>query len=132
MVKKWVVILSIIGILVAGCIFESVYLDRSFKSLRNELENFQAVIEKTEESLIDSEDNILFMKSLHEEWHEKLRVLKSLIWHTGLKEIEVSLSRIQAYVENQEKTETLAELCALTHYLEHYADDFLVSIENIM
>ena len=132
MVKKWIIILSIITILIAGCILESNYINNSFLFLEAKLKEYKSVIETTEESLIDSEENILFVQNLHEEWHGKLKVLKSLIWHSGLKDIEVSLSRIESYVKESEKTETIAELSGIIDYLEHYSEDFTISLENIL
>ncbi len=132
MVKKWIIILSIITILIVGCIIESNYINNSFLFLEGKLKEYKSVIETTEESLIDSEENILFVQNLHEEWHGKLKVLKSLIWHSGLKDIEISLSRIESYVKESEKTETLAELSGIIDYLEHYSEDFTISLENIL
>lgn len=132
MVKKWIVVLSIMAILVVGCILESNYINQSFMFLEERLVKYQSVIESTEESEIDSNDNISYIENLHEEWHTRVPALKSLIWHSGIKDVEVSLSRIASYVKEQEKTEALAELGALIDYLEHYSEDFTLVIENIL
>ena len=132
MVKKWITMILIIIILLVSCILESQYINNSFKFLENELSGYKKTIESTQEAEIGSYDNVIFVENLHEEWHKKMVGLKSLIWHSGIKDIEVGLSRIATYVKEEEKTEALAEINALIDYLDHYSEDFIISIENIL
>lgn len=132
MVKKWIVVIVVTIILIAGCVWESVFLNNSFDYLEDNLYKYKTQIEECEESELNNQENILYVQNLHDKWHEKMVVLKSLVWHSGIKEIEIGLSRIESYVKEKEKTETLAELNALIDYIEHYSEDFNISIENIL
>ena len=132
MVKKWIIIISIILILTIGCVVETNYINQSFLSLEETLGDYKELIENTSESNLSQNENVTYIENLHKEWQEKHKTLKSLIWHSGLKDVEISLSRIQSYVESNEKTEAMAELNALIDYLEHYSEDFTISIENIL
>lgn len=130
MVKKWIIMISLSAILVFGCIFESNYVNRSFDWLINSLETIQ--IELTEnKDKIDTEKLIDDTYNLHNEWHKKVKLLKCLIWHTNIKDVEIGLARISVYVEENNYTEAYAEIASLIDFSAHYLDDFRISSENI-
>jgi len=130
MVKKWIVILSIIVFLVVGCIIEYKYINNAFEYLHNNLINYQELLDIDKEN-INTQDNVKYISNLHNNWHNKYKVLKSLIWHSGIKDIEVGLSRIKTYTQENDYTEAKAELQALIDYIRHYSEDFTFSLENL-
>lgn len=83
------------------------------------------------EDQIDTEENVLFIQNIHEKWHKKSKILKALIWHTGIKDIEVGLSKIETYSSENDFTEALVEVDSLLDYVSHYASDFKLAIENL-
>ena len=95
-------------------------------------------MESLQIELAESKDNIdtdeLKQKTnnIHLEWEKKVKVLKCLIWHTGIKDVEVGLARIAVYVDENDYTEAYAEIASLIDYVAHYLDDFRVSAENIL
>lgn len=131
MVKKWVTMILLTSILVVGCYFESRYIHNSFGGLINTLETFQIELTENKEK-IDTEEFIAKAYDIHNDWHSKLGGLKCLIWHTGLKDIEVSLAKISTYISENDYTESYAELASLIDYIAHYLDDFKISAENIL
>ena len=117
-------------ILIVGCILESVYVNKSFDWLINSLETVQ--IELTEnKDKIDTEEFIQDIYNLHNNWHKKVKILKCLIWHTNIKDVEIGLARISVYIEENNYTEAYAEIAALIDFSAHYLDDFRISSENI-
>lgn len=131
MVKKWIIMLVLAVILVIGCIFEKKYVNDSLEWLINSLETLQ--IELTEnKDKIDKKELIDEAYDLHNQWHKKVKVLKCLIWHTGIKDVEIGFARIAVYVEENNYTEAYAEIASLIDYTAHYLDDFRVSLENIL
>lgn len=116
--------------LIVGCIFENRYINNSFNWLINSLETFQIEITENKDK-IDTEELVSKAYKIHEDWHEKLKVLKCLIWHTWVKDIELSLAKIAVYTEENDYTESYAELASLIDYCAHYSDDFKVSYENV-
>lgn len=130
MVRKWIVILSLMILLGVGCVLEYRFVNNSFVTLRDDLVSFKQKIESDREN-IDTEENVLFVQNVHEKWHKKSKVLKALIWHTGIKDIEVGLSKIETYASENDFTETLAELDSLLDYVSHYASDFKLALENL-
>lgn len=131
MVKKWVVVSVLSILLVVGCIIEYNFVNNSFDYLHKELEEFKPQIQENKEN-INLEENVVFIENLHIEWQKKVKGLKSLIWHTGIKDIEIGLARIKVYTQENDYTETLAELEALIDYVQHYKEDFTISIENLL
>lgn len=132
MVKKWIVMIIIIIVLAVSCVLESNYVNSSFLFLENNLNEYRLKIENTAEENLNNDENIKFISELHDEWHDKLKGLKCLIWHSGVKEVEVGLSRIQTYTKENDKTETLVEIKALMDFLDHYSEDFTIAVENIL
>ena len=130
MVKKWIVMICLAIILAFGCVFESKYIHSSMGSLINSLETLQIKITETKDK-IDDEKLIAEAYSLHNEWHEKVSTLKCLIWHSGLKEIEINFARIAVYIEENDYTEAYAEIACLIDYIAHYLDDFKITLDNI-
>ncbi len=131
MVKKWITIAVIFILLIVGCGLEYNYVNGAFDDLGKKLLAFEPMLSQDEEH-IDTETNINYMEDLHTYWHKKVKILKALIWHTGIKDIEVGLSRIKSYTEENDYTEALTELQALIDYVNHYSEDFSISFENLL
>lgn len=130
MVKKWIFMIILLVILIFGCIGESIYVNKSFDWLINSLETIQIELTENKEK-IDTEEFIGSIYKLHNSWHEKVKVLKCLIWHTNIKDVEIGLARISVYIEENNYTEAYAEIAALIDFTAHYLDDFRISAENI-
>jgi len=130
MVKKWIIMICLSIALVVGCLIESHYVNSSFNWLVNSLETLQIELAQNKEN-IDDEKYVKFAYSIHNEWNEKARVLKCLIWHSGVKDVEIGLARTCVYISENNYTEAYAEIAALIDYLSHYLKDFSVSTENI-
>ena len=130
MVKKWIVMIILSVILVSGCIVESIYVNKSFDWLINNLETIQIELKENKDK-IDTEKFIGEIYQLHNDWHNKVKILKCLIWHTNIKDVEVGLARISVYIEEDDYTEAYAEIASLIDFSAHYLDDFRINIENI-
>ena len=131
MVKKWIVIISIMLLLITGCIIENTYISSSFDKFHKKLETAKTMLEE-DDGAIDNEENIKFLRSIETEWDKNIMGLKSVIWHTGLKEIEIGLSRVITYTEENNFTEAMTELNAILDYLDTYSREFGLSLENLL
>lgn len=130
MVKKWIIMICLTIAIVVGCIFEARFIRSSLSWLINSVETIQVEITENKEK-IDTEELITKIYDVQKNWHKKVGTLKCLIWHTGIKDIEVSLARIAVYIEENDYTESYAESASLIDYVAHYLDDFKISAENI-
>ena len=130
MVKKWIFMISLTLILIAGCIIETIYVNRSFNWLINSLETIQIELTENKEK-IDNEKFISEIYQIHNNWHNKVKILKCIIWHTHIKDIEIGLARISVYIEENNYTEAYAEIASLIDITAHYIEDFSISSENI-
>lgn len=129
MVKKWIIIGVIFALLVVGCTLEYRYVNGSFDKLYAQLQEYKPMLEESEEN-IATDENIQKIEAIHKKWHKKVDILKTLIWHTGLKDIEIGLSRILTYTQENDYTEAMTELDALIDYVKHYSDDFELNYSN--
>ena len=130
MVKRWIIMISLSAILIVGCIIETKYVNDSFDWLINSLETLQIEITESKDK-IDTKEIIDRAYGIHENWHEKVNLLKCLIWHTGIKDVEIGLARIAVYIKENDYTEAYAEIASLIDYSAHYLDDFEISVDNI-
>jgi len=130
-VKRSIVILIIFLGLIAACIAEYFYVNKTFDYLEDKLEEFIPMLSKNEDQ-IDTDINVSYLTELQQDWNKKSKTLKSLIWHSGIKEIEIGLSRIKTYTEENNFTEASTELNALIEYVDYYSDDFALSLENML
>ena len=131
MVKKWIIILFISIFLITACVLEGLYVNNSFIKLNDRLITAKKMLEE-DDGQIDNDKNIMFLQSIENDWDKNIKGLKSVIWHTGLKEIEIGLSRVITYTEENNFTEAVTELNAIIDYLDTYSDEFKVSIENLL
>lgn len=131
MVKKTISIFVFIAIIFSAGFFESNYIIKSFSFLENELVVVLNMLETDEEN-IDKPLNIQKLKDLHKAWQERTKILKFFVWHTGIKEVEVGLSRITSYTEENNFTEAYTELNNLSDYCKHYQQDYRFSLQNVI
>lgn len=131
MVKKWIVMIGIILAIVGVCIWENLYIQKAFSFLEGRLNEIEVKLSQNEEA-INTQENIKEIKKLHEEWQHYSNVLKTIVWHTGMKDVEINLSRILSYVEENDYTEAMVELHVLEDFCKHYSKDFTINIQNIL
>ena len=131
MVKKWIIIVITSVILVFGCVLEDRFVNGAFDGLVERLDVYYDMLDASGDD-VNKQENITYIENLHKEFHKKEKILKTLIWHTGLKDIEVSMSRILEYVRENDRTEAMVETNALIDYCKHYSLDFSVTGENIL
>lgn len=131
MVKKWIVMIGIILAIVGVCIWENLYIQKAFSFLEGRLDEIEVKLSQNEE-VINTQENIKEIKKLHEEWQHYSNVLKTIVWHTGMKDVEINLSRILTYVEENDYTEAMVELHVLEDFCKHYSKDFTINIQNIL
>ena len=131
MTKKLIAVLIFICIIAATGIFESNYIIKSFDGLSSTLTSIEAQLSQNEE-IIDTEENIAILKQTHKNWQDRTKVLKFFVWHTGIKDVEVGLSRITSYTEQNNYEEAYTELNNLIDYCNHYSEDYRFSIQNII
>ncbi len=131
MTKKLIaIIIFIIGIVGLG-FFESHYILHSFDELSEKLVVIETTLSETPDH-IDTEENVTSLKDLHTHWQKHTKILKFFVWHTGIKDVEVGLSRITSYTEMNNYEEAYTELNNLIDYCNHYSEDYRFSIQNII
>lgn len=129
--KHFIFIMILLALMISVSIWESVFITKEFDYLEANLITIQNAISLNPEQ-IDTEENLIKLRKLHKEWKKTTHVLKMLVWHTGIKEVEIGLSRITTYTEQNEYTEAMVEINNLKDFSNHYAKDFKVLWENIL
>ena len=122
--------ISLAIIIVVASILESRYIEKVFHELEQDLLALEALLEK-DSTQINTFKNIEKTNYITQQWHKKAKKLKFLVWHTGIKDVEVGLSRITTYTSENNFTEAKVELNNLLDFSRHYSKDFKVLWENI-
>ena len=130
MVKKWIIMIVLMIFLIAGCIAESIFVNKAFDDLISSLTMLELDLKENKEK-VDTDELINKSYKIHNDWNKKDKILKSLIWHSGIKDVEIGIARISVYIEENDFTEAYAEISSLIDYLSHYSEDFSISWENI-
>ena len=130
MAKKWAVMIGIIFVIVVVCIIESNFIQNSFDFLLQKMDYVEAKINEDGDN-INTSENVELLENIHSKWREKSNILKMIVWHTGIKEVEVNLSRIKSYVEENNSEEALVEIHQLQDFSKHYKEDFVITLANI-
>lgn len=131
MTKKFIAIIIFLALVLTAGFFESNYITKSFNELEDRLSDVRYELSLTPDK-IDTEENITKLKQIHTDWQKHTKVLKFFVWHTGIKDIEVGLSRITSYTEENDYTEAYTELNNLIDYSNHYSQDYRFSFQNII
>lgn len=131
MTKKLISVLALIVVVGFAGFFESNYIIKSFDYLNSELIQVMNNLSADPEH-IDTKENVDNLKAIHTNWQKHTKVLKFFVWHTGIKEVEVGLSRITSYTEENDYTEAYVELNNLIDYCNHYSEDYRFSLQNII
>ncbi|MGN1258632.1 MAG: DUF4363 family protein [Christensenellales bacterium] len=131
MTKKLISVLALIVVVGFAGFFESNYIIKSFDYLNSELIQVMNDLSADPEH-IDTKENVDNLKAIHTNWQKHTKVLKFFVWHTGIKEVEVGLSRITSYTEENDYTEAYVELNNLIDYCNHYSEDYRFSLQNII
>lgn len=111
-------------------ILESLYIEKMLVSLEEDLTSFEAMLEKDKEN-INTFENLQKIEYITTKWHKNATKLKYLVWHTGIKDVEVGMSRIATYTHENDFTEAKVELNNLLDFARHYAEDFKILPENV-
>jgi len=129
-VKRFIFMVILAIVLVSASILECVFIKNTFDFLEDEVQKIETLLAQNPEH-INTTENIKAITDFHEKWHGKMTILKTLVWHTGIKEVEIELYRAQSYIEENNYTEAKVELQNLLSLAEHYENDFKFSLENI-
>ncbi|MFZ5753190.1 MAG: DUF4363 family protein [Bacillota bacterium] len=127
--KKYAVPIALFSLLVFLLAFGwGVYLfleesANSFLNLAQDIINpvKQEQWEKAKDSFAQSEKN----------WHKINKYWPMIIHHQEMDRIEESMSKLKGYLENEDKTEALAELNVLIRYIRHIPSKEAVNLQNI-
>ena len=116
--------------IVTMSVLESLYIERTLIDLEKDLMSFETMLEVDKEN-INTFENLQRIEYITTKWHKSATKLKYLVWHTGIKDVEVGMSRIATYTHENDFTEAKVELNNLLDFARHYAEDFKILPENV-
>lgn len=124
MVKTvWSIIISV-AILALGGIAEQFYLEKTFGELHDD---FVMAYQKLEDETATPND-VLAIKT---KWLTKKRFLHYFISHNDIKEMDLWLSEVVAYLKLGNKEEAISKMDVAISLCEQIPNNYLIRFENI-
>lgn len=125
MVKSIYSIIIALIILVLGGIGEQIYLERTFTSLK---EDFSLAYQKIEADKATADD----AEAIKTKWVSTKQKLHFFISHNDIKEMDLWLSEVVAYIRLENKKEALSKMDVAISLTEQLPKNYLIRFENIL
>lgn len=119
--------IGLLLILLAGATFwYSDYIQSSSSQLVQELDYVEQLIHGQNWDQANQE-----MERMQEEWKHTKKWWSAMLNHQEIDQIDITLKRVEKYVEGKSSLLSLGELAALRLLVDHIANTESFSIENI-
>lgn len=126
--KKRIIIISVmITIVIATCIFETIFVDRIYALSTQIIYNMQLTYNIDQNSDISEQTN-----ELYELWQNNIPLISVFIQHESIDEIEQSISIIKSAVEKNDLETFYIESTRATAQIQSLRDTEFPYIENIL
>lgn len=106
----------------------------TIEMLKRESESLHSLFTEIENSIYfdEWEKAKHIVKETQNQWDKYKKIWPMLIDHLEIDNVTVRLSELQAYVLNQDKTESLSKLAALKVLIKHIPEKESFIIQNIL
>ncbi|MBO4572424.1 MAG: DUF4363 family protein [Clostridia bacterium] len=125
MVRSVVSIIVAAALIIAGGIFECLYLDRTFDELT---EVYSDIYEKLENDACTVEDSSAAM----DVWFDKKEQLHAFIPHTEIKEVDLWAFELNEYVAQGENEEAKAKAAVILGLFDKIPRSFSLRAGNLL
>ena len=122
MKHRLVIVLIVVTLVLAGAIWQEIYMERAFEQFGKKIE---AVETKGELKLED-------VKALREWWKPRHNVLVSFLPHIPLNEVEMTFGELIGALKAEDKDSAVAQLVRLRFTVDGLGDMFNLRVRNII
>lgn len=123
---KRITTLCLLLLLVAGAVWQTVYINRVTENTKNLLEPVVAAINEN-----DWEKANASAEKLNIAWNKQKRIYCAIIDHEEVDLISAAATRLNSFCRTQNAEGALSEAAALGYYIEHLRQIEQVRFENI-
>lgn len=121
-----VISLLIIGFCLGLGLYSYEYLVTSTNQMLEQTSHLNRLIE--EEQWLEA---TVQLNKIHHRWKKEQKIWSLLINHQEIDNVELTLARLQRYIQDRNKVESLVENSVLQHWIEHIPEKEAVSLANI-
>lgn len=124
--KKIIILLLILGLVLGFGIWDLRKINHSSKDMIND-------IDKLANHVVNKEwDNAISKyKAISSKWSKYENIWSIMIDHFEVDQIETSIARLKVYIEQENKSDSLAEISNLKVLIEHIPAKEAVTLKNI-
>lgn len=124
--RVMVISLLIIGFCLGLGLYSYEYLVTSTNQMLEQTSQLNRLIEAEDWPQATSQLN-----KIHHRWKKEQKIWSLLINHQEIDNVELTLARLQRYIQDRNKVESLVENSVLQHWIEHIPEKEAVSLSNI-
>ena len=124
MVKSIISMIVAALIIIGGCIYENLYLNKTFDELH---ESFSIIEAKLENETCTKEDVL----KAQEFWLDKKEELHAVIPHTDIKEVDLWISECLFYTADKDYKEAQGKVTVILELFEQIPRNYLIAFENL-
>lgn len=130
--KRWIATIVILLIIIAGVVWEQVYVNQTFNLLTRQLDELFASVEVCADDAVDTDENKERIAQMEETWLARERALCYLVKHTETFQISDAIIYAKNFIEFGNKEETMNALTKLRYLFRVHSYNMGSSLENII
>lgn len=130
--KRWIATMVILLIIIAGVVWEQVYVKQTFDLLTEQLDALLASVAVCGDDTVDTDENKARIADMEHTWRKRERVLCYLVKHTETFQISDSIIYAKNFIEFGNKEETMNALTKLQYLFAVHNYNMGSSLENII
>ena len=130
--KRWLATIVILLIIIAGVVWEQVYVNQTFKLLTRQLDELLASVEVCADDAVDTDENKARIATMEATWLKRERTLCYLVKHTETFQISDAIIYAKNFIEFGNKEETMNALTKLQYLFRVHSYNMGSSLENII
>lgn len=127
--KKLISIIVICLILTSAVIVEQIYLNNTFSTLKDKIQNVNQQVISTE--TIDSPEILQYVNDLQTYWDSVQTYLSFTINYNDLQRVGEQIKRVKSYIKQNQKEDCVAEISVLLYYAENYQIIYIINFTNV-
>lgn len=130
--KKWIATIVVLLLIVAGVIWEQIYVNQTFDILNDQLTSLIASVEACGDDDVNTAENIEKITTMKETWLEREQLLCFIVKHTETFQISDSIIYATNFIKFGNKEETMNALTKLQYLFAVHHYNLGTSFENII
>lgn len=125
--KQLIIIIIAVILFIITSVYANYYLVSSAQDISNHINNIESYSKRQDWISISNE-----LKASQEKWNKTKGIWSILIEHEEIDKIEMSIARLDKYIETRDTRELLAESSNLRLLIQHIPETYFLNYKNVL